>query len=368
MAVSELENALRNALAKGDASNPAFRQRVYRAAADALQRTLKAQPDIDPDRAANQKQRLADAIRATEAVYTPPAAEPAPAASPDVRAESRFEQPEAQPKAERSAPETAVTGLRADPRFDAGEENAAPSAALDDGTVGPVGEQRQRQRRRAPFAWLLSAAVAVGLIGIGIWWIVTTGALQTAEQRDTSVPNPPLELQNESFQGSRDPGTATAPARVPSDTSRNDGWVTLFQPADPTTISLNGNATATIESDAIGQFARIVSPSAQSAITIDIPPGTLESLAGKTAQFSIVARSDDNAPTQMSVTCDLAGFGDCGRLRFNVTQNDNEFLFRVDFPADASAGGPGSLVIVTDIDNGGRAVKLIGVRVRELES
>lgn len=368
MAVSELETALRNALAKGDASNPAFRQRVYRAAADALQRTLKTQPDIDPDRAAEQKQRLADAIRAAEAVYTPPVPEPTPAVSPDMRAEPRFEQPEPQPKAERPAPEAVVTGLRAEPRFDMGEEKVAASAATDDGAVGPVGEQRQRPRRRAPFAWLLSAAVAMGLIGTGIWWIVTTGALQTAEQRDTSVPNPPLELQDESFQASRDPGTATAPARVPSGMSHDDSWVTLFQPADPTTISLNGNATATVESDAIGQFARIVSPDAQSAVTIDIPPGTLNSLAGKTAQFSIVARSDDNAPTQMSVTCNLAGFGDCGRLRFNVTQNDNEFLFRVDFPAGASAGGPGSLAIVTDIDNGGRAVKLIGVRLRELGS
>lgn len=362
MTASELESALKNALAKGEASNPAFRQRVYRAAADALGRTLAAQPDADPEQVADQKRRLADAIRAAEAAWQKPAPEPEPQkaepeaapVSPEVRAEPRIGTP---------VPEVA---LRAEPR--PGTRDAPPKkSSLEDVSIdAPDRGDRQQRRRRAPFAKLLTGAVVLALVVVGAWWVITTGAFQSAEQRDTSVPNPPLELENESFQGTRDTGTSSAPAQLPTDTGRDEGWITLFQPADPTTISLVGSAAATIESDATSQFARILSPDAASPVVIDIPPGALQSLAGRTAQFSIVARSDDDAPTQMSVTCDLAGFGDCGRLRFSVTQNDNEFLFRVELPAGASAAGAGSLSIVTDIENEGRAVKLSGVRVREL--
>lgn len=358
MSASELETALKHALAKGEASNPAFRQRVYRAAVEALERTLAAQTDADPEQVADQKRRLADAIRAAESAYQQPAAkgtepEVAPV-SPEVSAEPRSAAP---------GPEVA---LRAEPRPET--RGARPERSLGDDMriEAPERGDRQQRRRRAPFAKLLTGAVVLALIVVGAWWVITTGAFQSAEERDTSVPNPPVKLENESFQGTRDPGTSTAPERLPVDADRDAGWITLFQPADPTTLSLVGNASATIESDATSQFARIVSPDAASPVVVDIPPGTLQALAGRTAQFSIVARSDDNAPTQMSVTCDLAGVGDCGRLRFSVTQNDNEFLFRVDLPAGASSVGSGSLSIVTDIEEQGRAVKLSDVRVREL--
>lgn len=358
MSASELETALKQALAKGDAANPAFRQRVYRAAVDALERTLSAQTDADPEQVADQKRRLADAIRAAEAAYQRPTErearpEVAPV-TPDVRVE---------PRAAAQGPEVV---LRAEPRPERRDSEPRQSSSDDMRIDAPERGDRQPQRRRAPFAMLLAGAVVLALIVVGAWWVITTGAFQSAEERDTSVPNPPVNLENESFQGTLDPGTSSAPARLPVGASSEDGWITLFQPADPTTLSLVGNASATIESDATSQFARIASPDAASPVVIDIPTGVLQALAGRTAQFSIVARSDDNAPTQMSVTCDLAGVGDCGRLRFSATQNDNEFLFRVDLPASASSVGAGSLSIVTDIEEQGRAVKLSGVRVREL--
>lgn len=363
MTASELESALKNALAKGESANPAFRQRVYRAAVDALERTLGAQPDTDPEHVAEQKRRLADAIRAAEAAYQKPrspepgaeAGRPAPevaAVSPEVRAE---------PRMDAEGPEVA---LRADPRPETRDVPPANAVAGEMRVDAPDRGDRGQQRRRAPFAKLLTGAVVLALVVVGAWWVVTTGAFQTAEQRDTSVPNPPLELENESFQGTRDSGASSAPA--PLETGGDEGWIVLFEPADPTTLSLAGNASATIESDATGQFARIVSPDAASPVIVDIPPGALQALAGRTAQFSVVARSDDNAPTQMSLTCDLSGRGDCGRLRFSVTQNDNEFLFRVELPAQAGSAGAGTLSIVTDIENQGRAIKLSGVRVREL--
>ena len=354
--MNDLETALRNALARGDASNPAFRQRVYRASVDALERALAAQPGADTAKASEQKRRLADAIRSAETGFQAAArAAPAPV-SPDVRPESRA--------AASVAPEAAspVAGLRAEPRAPRRETaEDMPAVERDERPGG-------RRRRRAPFAMLFTTAVAVAVLGTGIWWVLTTGAWKSLAERDTSVPNPPLQLQNESFAGGGDTGSAAAPARLPSADGRDEGWITLFQPSDPTTVSLGGSASATIEDDAASQFARIVSPDTRSAISIDVPPGTLQALAGKTVQFSIVARADDNAATQMSVTCDLAEAGDCGRWRFQTTQNDNEFLFSVDLPAGVSVTHAGSISIVTDIENKGRAVKLLGVRLRELAS
>jgi hypothetical protein len=370
--LSELENALRNALAKGDASNPEFRQRVYRAAATALERTLASRTESDTESLASQKQKLAEAIRSTEALYKPAAVPPT--TRPELKPDMPEIEPEARPGSARGRePEPQFETLHAEPRVDrAPPEALSPKVEIEDrrGAGRPVSAKASAKpaARRAPFAIMLSLVVGLGLVVIGGWWIVSTGVLQTASERDTSVPNPPLQLDDESFETMRDPGTSSAPALISSGDSADSGWVTLFQPSNPTTISLSGGASADVDGDSFGQFARVLTPGAESEISIDIPSGTLESLSGRTAQFSIIARSDDNAPTQMSVSCDFAELGDCGRWRFSVTQTDNEFLFRVELPSASRVTKAGSLRINTDIESGVRVVKLSGVRVRELGS
>ena len=364
--VSDLQSALRNTLSKGDATDPAFRQRVYRAAIDAFERAMVQ--ESDPQRRSQQKQRLTAAIRDTEASYRGAPVMPEPARAPQagvappvdlgLRRNGAAPQARSEPKLQ------AEPQLRAEPRA----RTAAPSD--DFPAIGRDDRAVAAPRRRAPFAMMFSIVVLLALIGAGGWWVYSTGAFQTTEERDTSVPNPPLELQNESFDGSRpqaDAEPSSGPARIAAAGADEGNWVTLFKPSDPTTLTLDGDASAAIDGDPFGQFARIVSPNSASSIGVDIPPGTLESLAGKTAQFSIVARADDEQETQMSVTCDLADFGDCGRLRFDVIASDNEFLFSVDLPQGVRISGPGRLMIVTDISNAGKAVKLSNVRVRELE-
>ena len=364
--VSDLQSALRNTLSKGDATDPAFRQRVYRAAMDALERATASEPD--PQRRSDQKQRMIAVIREMEASYrrSPaaperargPRAEVAPPVSTGARSNGAAPRMRSEPK------------LRADPQLRA--EPRAQAAASSDGfpSIGRDDRAVAAPRRRAPFAMMLSIVVLVALFGAGGWWVYSTGAFQSTAERDTSVPNPPLELQNENFDGSRDRADAapsSGPARIAAAGADDGNWVTLFKPSDPTTLTLVGDASATIDGDPFGQFARIVSPNSESAIGVDIPPGTLEALGGKTAQFSIIARADDDQETQMSVTCDLAEYGNCGRLRFDVIASDNEFLFSVDLPQGVRVTGPGRLMIVTDISNAGKAVKLSNVRVREFE-
>ncbi|MAS04211.1 MAG: hypothetical protein CL534_05910 [Ahrensia sp.] len=361
-----MQSALRNTLLKGDATDPAFRQRVYRAAMDAFERAMASEPD--PQRRSDQKQRLTAAIRDMEASYRRPPSAPEPVRAPQAEvappvslgARRNGAAPRMRPEPElRAEPQ-----LRAEPRArTAPPPDDFPAIGRDDRAVAAP-------RRRAPFAMMFSIVVLLALAAAGGWWVYSTGAFQSTEERDTSVPNPPLELQNENFDGSRgkaDAAPSSGPARIAAAGADDGNWVTLFKPSDPTTLTLVGDASAAIDGDPFGEFARIVSPNSESAIGVDIPPGTLESLAGKTAQFSLIARADDDQETQMSVTCDLAEYGNCGRLRFDVIASDNEFLFSVDLPQGVRISGPGRLMIVTDISNAGKAVKLSNVRVRELE-
>jgi hypothetical protein len=41
----------------------------------------------------------------------------------------------------------------------------------------------------------------LSFLGIGVWWLIESGALTTAEQRDTGVPNPPPSLSRDDFAG-----------------------------------------------------------------------------------------------------------------------------------------------------------------------
>lgn len=363
--MADIHSALKNSLSRGDAVDPAFRQRVYRAAIDAFERAMAS--EADPSRKARQKQRLAEAIRSIEASYKEPAA-----SSPEPRPERNGRTRDVPPvglggdRNGAASPVHAEPQLRAEPRIEpARPANEFPSIGGDDRAVRVV------RPRRAPFAMMLSVVILLGLVGAGGWWVYSTGAFQSSAERDTSVPNPPLQLDTESFTGERaaaDRTGSSGPARIAAAGEGGDDWITLFEPSDPTTLTLDGDANAAIDGDPFGQFARIVSPDSESAVGIDIPPGTLEDLAGKTAQFSIIARADDDAETQMSVTCDLADYGDCGRLRFDVIASDNEFLFSVDLPEGVRVSGPGRLVIVTDIENAGKAVKVSTVRVRELDT
>ena len=349
--VNSLEHALRKALEKGDAGDPAFRRRVYEAAATAVQRSLATRGEATGERLAEQTLRLGEAVRAVEADYG------AGAVQPPVRAPTL--EPAPVPEVDRRmppAPEPSVAAVVPDP--------VAPVPAADRLHVEPRPEGRRAPLRvdRGPFATVFAVLVAAAFVFGGLWWVMTSGAFVGEEARDTAVRNPPLRLEEESFAG-RDPGTATAPRRA-AETGRDGGWIGLFAPSDPTVLRLEGAATASIETDPFGDYARLVTPGGEGRVYVDVPTGALQGLAGRRIQISLRARSDDGAPTQMAVTCDFGPLGDCGRRRFNVDQAETEFLFHVDLPDRAAPREPGFLILRTDIEGGGRAVNLLSARVR----
>jgi hypothetical protein len=60
---------------------------------------------------------------------------------------------------------------------------------------------RKEKRRRPVFAAIFSAAVMLSFLGIGVWWLIESGALKSAAERDTGVPNPPPSLSRDDFAG-----------------------------------------------------------------------------------------------------------------------------------------------------------------------
>jgi hypothetical protein len=357
--VSNLETALRSALKKGDIENPVFRRKVYESAANAMHRSLEARGNATKEAIDAQNKRLAEVIRTIEADLKA-ASSPAPAtAKPPVEPEPparRTEPPLVEPVSERRATTTDTRNepsLYVEPRAE--KADTKPERK-------PAKTKAERKGTRAPFAKLLTAAVLVSFLGVGFFWVFTTDAFKSEEARDTSVPNPNRVLESESFEG-RDPGTSNAPATLDS-TAGDDGWIELFSPRDLTTLGLVAGATAEMKTDPFGDYVHLVTPNEEAEVQIDVPLNLMQQAPGGTIQLSFIAHAEDDAPTQMSVTCDLGTLGDCGRLRFNLGQAPQEYLMQMQIPEGASPSRQGIIKIVTDIENEARAVKLLQVRAR----
>ncbi|MGB7431425.1 MAG: hypothetical protein WA921_03035 [Ahrensia sp.] len=344
--MSNLENALRRALSKGDSTDPQFRRKVYTAAASAMERSM-ADGGVDEATKAARRKNLAAVISSLESeVRIVP--KQMPADSPDIRHEPSS-----------GAPQHADTRLRVEPRLD--EPGVSASEAP---TMTADADRRPARPKTRFFSKMLSVVVLLAIITIGAIWVFTTGAFQSAQERDTSVPNPPLLLEDESSTDNTGSAPALATGGTADERAEAEGWITLFSPSDPTSLGLADGAEASIRSDPFGDFARIVTPNATSEVQVDVPVGTLLALQGFPVQVNIVARSDEGLPTEFSVTCDLGALGDCGRRRFNVGQAPAEYLFRINLPSVDEIQGGGILKIRTDINGNERPLNLLAVRIR----
>ncbi|TIV24951.1 MAG: hypothetical protein E5V90_29450, partial [Mesorhizobium sp.] len=160
---------------------------------------------------------------------------------------------------------------------------------------------------------------------------------------------------------SSQPGDTGSPQK-PGEADQSKNWINVFSPADPTHVSTPSDAGADVMKDDTGQFLRIRSGVSGSAIAFDVGQGVLEKLVGKHAMFDIVARSEEGKETQISVDCNFGDLGDCGRKRYAVGHERNEYLFDVQFP-DKHPGAAGTIAINSDIDQKGKSVDIYEIRV-----
>lgn len=331
-----IEKAIRSAFEKGDPSERAFREKVYRSAFAALEKSLQANPNVTQAIADRRRQALSAAVSDIESEFIPAVAATGPvkAASPQPKVQRREpsfdERPAPRPRPERLAPQ------------------------LDDRIEPPAFEPYDTpQRSRRPWPALLATAALLVLLGLGAWWLFAPGA--------PVLQFPPPVLEDEDFQ----PEAAGEPPSVFSADDLED-WITIFEPADPTTVSTPGDSQAAVMQDDDAQFIRIHAGASGTPVLFDVGQGVLEQVAGKRAVFNIVARTEEGGATPISVDCSLGELGDCGRKRYHVGITREDLLFVVDLPS-VDPGSGGTIAINPDIENTGRSVDIFAIRVSPAE-
>ncbi|WP_421404985.1 hypothetical protein [Agrobacterium fabrum] len=378
--MSGLETAIRNALEKSDRSNAEVRARIYQSSRQALEAGLRKQGIDDPQVVAQQRQRLESLIHLieneernrlldrVEQQLRPPAPEspvehdhavdpvsqPAHhdhvAVEPELRGETR----DVRPGAAAIAQEPPNGGRRNGKPPRRGSSAADSSLAFrPEGAVG-------RRKRRGLFARLFIYLTLLAFIGFGAWWVYSSGLLLSPEQRDTSVPNPPAQVQAEDFNG-----TEPAPS-LSAGRGFSDDWVEVFN-AERGSSGVSAGPRASVENVATpaGKVIRVTSKSVaqDGAVSVEVPVEVMRDMAGKSSTISITLQSSSDRQTQVSVSCDFATLGDCSRHRFTATAERADMLLNTTFERSLAPNAPGKIFINSDIDGSGRPINLYSVRI-----
>lgn len=393
--MSGLETAIRNALERSERTSAEARARVYQSARQALETGLRKQNIDDPEAINYQRRRLEALIheieleeRARLEVKPEPPAEPlAPVAAPRAvapaavaadplptsqaerrtgRVEPGFASVEPASRAPEPAREPGFDeDFQASPRIDR-------DAHADD--EGPMPDMRSERplkaprRRRGIVARLLIMSIFVATLGIGAWWVYSSGLLLSEAERDTSVPNPPPRVESEDFSGTPEataPAAPTGPQAIDARGGFSDDWVEVFEPQQVSALRPRANALVDIVTASDGSAAQIVSRSgdAAGAVEVTVPTEILREMAGRTSTIALTVQSTDDKPVQISVECDFPRMGDCPRHRFTVNPQKLDALFRVSFDNGMAPSTPGRLLINADLAGGGRGVNLYAIRI-----
>ncbi|RWC60692.1 hypothetical protein [Mesorhizobium sp.] len=375
-----IEKAIRNALEKGNAEDRAYREKVYRAAFAALDRALQANPTVTVEVAIKRRKAIQAKITEIESEFLPavpdvgpqgdaPAvelgADSAPAVetgqgapSPDVVVEGPVQSARPADDTPRSRVLPVVPDIMPDATLpDAPSiDMSAPTSAGAAAEVAPDRDERRIRGRRLPLTAIFLTVTLLAAVGIGLFFAVQTGVFKTSAQLDTAPPQAPPTVGDDDFTPA-DGG----PAKPGAEDQARD-WINVFSPTDASHVSAPSDAKAEVMKDDTGPFLRIRSGASGSAISFDVGQGVLEKLAGKHAVFDIIARSEEGKETQMSVDCNFGELGDCGRKRYAVGQQQNEYLFDVQFP-DKRPGSAGTIAINSDFDKQGKAADIYEIRV-----
>lgn len=397
-----IEKAIRNAFEKGNAEDRAFRERVYRSAFAALDRALQANPNVTVEVAIKRRKAVQAKITEIESEFLPavpavgrptdddaaaPAAEqPAgsdadaepdagadaePAPPPEVVVDGPAEPPgsvaplasDAPPASDtpRSRVLPVVPDIMPEAAFpDAPEiDLSSPQSAGDgDAEVMPDRDDRRVRGPRLPLTAIFLGVTLLAAAGIGLYFAAQTGVFKSAAELDTAPPQTPPTVEDDDFT----PPGDTAPPLNAGEADEARDWINVFSPSDPTLVSAPSDAKAEVMQDDSGSFLRIRSGASGSAISFDVEQGVLDKLAGKHATFDIIARSEEGQEAQISVDCNFGELGDCGRKRYAVGHERNEYLFDVRFP-DKRPGAAGTIAINSDFDKQGKSVDIYEIRV-----
>lgn len=256
----------------------------------------------------------------------------------------------------------AAAGAAPEAKAERPQHVTAPGGAKPQKTGNKVeaAKLRKGKRKRPVFASLFSAAVILSFMGIGVWWLAESGALMSAEERDTGVPNPPPSLSRDDFAG--------GPQHLNPGAGFSGEWANTYTPGQDGTVEAGGDASAEVIEQAEGNVLRIVSGSADANGEVRVPlgPEVMQALAGRQSMLALTMRSATPEPTQIYVRCEFSVLGDCGRRRFDVTYDTTDVLLSLDYDRALAPNQGGYLIINSDVSGGGKGVDLVAVRIKPL--
>lgn len=410
--MSGLETAIRSALDRSDRANPEIRARIYQSARQALEAGLRKQDITDINIVSAQRQRLEETIREIEAEERARPVEEI-AVSPELGAANVF--PSAPPPApaqptQQHEPVMSVRGETRDQSFSAHasapvesevSEPAASAGDFGDMRAGPAdhlgADSDMRPTAAAPtnarsmnfkperaavrrkprkfFSRLLVFCILLAFLGVGAWWIKTSGVFMSAAQRDTSVRNPPAHVDSQDFSGDNgdddtadddnsgpvNPGLAT----IDPQNSFSEEWIEVLKPTEASKVTAGAQAKVENVSENEGPTVRVTSLTSgtDGAASVQVPVNVLQQMAGKPSTIALTLQSTSDTPTQITVECDFGSLGSCGRHRFTASRQKTDALFQVRFDRSLAPTSPGRLIINSDVDGKARGINVYAIRV-----
>jgi hypothetical protein len=237
---------------------------------------------------------------------------------------------------------------------------SGPSAASVSVPPAPKG----RYDRGLGFMLILTTCLAV--LVMGLWFAISNGALKlrgAADVPDTTVTIDPQDMP----EAEKPAAAANQPAAPQAQSAAGaDNWLMIFRPDNPGELVVDPTIIANLKGSGPLAHLRVEpakSSTGEAAVVFSIGSGILEQVAGKRVVFDIVAAADDGNPTQISVFCDFAGLGDCGRKRFQIDGTTSDNLFQIEFPAGNPTGN-GQIVLNPDVEGKGRPLEIYAIKVR----
>ncbi|MHB2266227.1 hypothetical protein [Aliihoeflea sp. PC F10.4] len=348
-----IEQAIRRALAKGNSDDREFREKVYRSAFAALDRSLKERPELTVENAIKRRKALQATVTSIETEHLP-ALPPEPVMVEPVRAERAGAEPV-------FAPDHVAPDLRAErrepidaPMIDSFDEpprvGGRRAAKLD--TAQPARKKRRGGGRI--LSLVTGLVILVVLVGGALWAFSNFGHLIGSDMRE-------IEAAINESRGRSGPPPLSADGVDP-----DAGWTGVYQPEDLRLVSPAEGASAEAVEGESGDYMQIRSGSSGAPISFAVGQDLLQRFAGQRVVFAILAHGIDGEATQISVECDFAEMGSCGRTRYDIGAAQENYLFEVALPNTAPGRG-GSISITTDVTGEGRGIDVFAIRMRPAE-
>ncbi|MCE7030822.1 hypothetical protein LZD57_22785 [Jiella sp. CBK1P-4] len=241
------------------------------------------------------------------------------------------------------------------------DERIAAAEPEDDETDAPEAGRRGGGRLIGPLIVLL----LLFLLGVAIW--IALPFFSSGGPGETAAANGGDETLTvaDAIRENSSVTAETAPATE---------WIDLYSSQDLDEFATSDEAIEPVASEGGRTVVKLVQPSGGNAqdgaegaaavreIEMPISGDAARRFAGQKAQAEIIVGSPDGEPREFTLRCLFGGETVCGRQRFTTALPEENFLFNLQFPPEAVAGG--QIAVDPSVGNGGNDLLFYGLRLR----